>query len=175
MYIKYSNKAYLSDDNLREVLDMSGELLEGVNIKEITLESELPGIVESANDIIFDIVQDKCIYKTNNHKKLSKLKRMQKLVLEMLKPIMEEISAQDSFNTVKKNKNKDNELIYNIHEDDVEAISEYRNIVLNFHNTWNPDDYTLEQITPEIFNYELELPAEIIVVLMPLILAEQQV
>jgi hypothetical protein len=96
------------------------------------------------------------ILKSENELKIEKLKTIQGKVLNKLTPVNLAISAQDATNKIKVKKGKAE--VFAISDDDVEAVGDYQNIVANFHNTWNPDDYTLEQIDETVFNGGLNIP-----------------
>ena len=196
MYIRYSGESYQGDDNLREIINQSGEVLgtydvlitnwfnpktkkpENITVNKkdalkyngvktntnIVLDENCMEVTESMITepfdkktlVLLDISNNRIIKKIDNQLKLEKLTKMQGFVLEKLKDVRGAISAQGETNKIKEKKGK--APIYVIPEDDIEIIGDYQNQVATFHQTWNPDDYTLEQIDDTIFNGGLVLP-----------------
>jgi hypothetical protein len=96
------------------------------------------------------------VLKEESEIKVDLLKKMQSKVLQMLTPVNLAISNQDATNKIKEKKGK--ALIEVITDDEIEAVGDYAEKVVTFHNTWNPNDYTLEQINESIFNGGLDIP-----------------
>jgi hypothetical protein len=153
--MKYNEDFYLNDSNLREILIMQGEILTGENVISVN-ESMIDVPFESKKDVVFDISQNKIILKTDNQKKAEKLIKYQGYVLEKLNNVNIAIATQTAGNEVRIKKSK--AAIYTISEDEIDTITEYGNNVATFHQTWNPDDFTLEEIDENIFNGGLVLP-----------------
>jgi hypothetical protein len=174
MYIKYSSKAFQNDNNLREIITQSGEVLGtyetnidengaktkinivlGDNCLKVT-EAMITESFDEKNKMLLDISNNQIIKKTDNQLKLEKLTKMQSSVLEKLKDVRGAISAQGETNKVKEKKGKTP--VYAISEDDIEIIGDYQHQVATFHETWNPDNFTFEQINESMFNGNLVLP-----------------
>lgn len=172
MYIKYKNENYQNNENLREIIKQSGEVLGTYNIfinedgaktkTNIILDENCIEITEDMITIpfdekrlmLFDISQNKIIAKTDNQLKLEKLNKLQSEILSKLKDINIAISCQEATNNLLLEEEK----IYTISKEDIKTIGKYQNTVATFHMSFNPDDYTLEEINETIFNQELELP-----------------
>ena len=155
MYIKYNNKNYQNNENLKEILNVSGEILNDENCIKVT-ESMVSIPFDEKNKVLFDISQNKIILKTDNQLKLEKLNKLQGQILNKLKDINIAIATQQATNKLLL-ENGENE-IYTISKEDIITIGQYQNLVATFHQTWNPDDYILEEINESIFNQELILP-----------------
>jgi hypothetical protein len=94
MYIKYSDKAYQGDENLREILSISGKTLIGKNTIEI-LENMVDESFGSKSLVLFDISNQKIILKTQEMKDKEILKKTQQEILNRFKPLIDAMTFQE--------------------------------------------------------------------------------
>lgn len=96
--------------------------------------------------------------KTENQVKEELLKTVQRETLLLLKDVNNAITIQTTTNIIREKNGKTP--IYTISENEIEALGEYQNTVAVFHETWDPNNYTIEQINIGIFNGGVpEIPA----------------
>lgn len=103
-----------------------------------------------------DNINDSLELKTENDYKLDELTKLQGFVLSKLESLTIAIAAQQSTNELLKADGEDE--IYTISKEDIKAIGQFQNYVTNFHLTWDPDDYELENIDSNIFNGDFKIP-----------------
>ena len=175
MYIKYDDKAYQDNINLRELINISGEVLgtfetktdkKGAKTKiNIVLENNCIKVTEDMITesfdqkklMLFNISTNKIITKTNNQLKLEKLTKIQSKVLDKLKDVRGAISSQETTNKYL-NEDPEEAEVFAISKDDIKKIGKYQYKVATFDKTWNPDDFKLEDINELMFNGDLILP-----------------
>ena len=175
MYIKIGTVDYLEDPNLREIIQISGEVIgtfdtetdqNGAKTKiNIVLEENSMEITEgmiaenydSKDFVVYDIAQNKIIKKTINQLKTERLSYYQGLILKKLSEnINSALNTQETGNKIRVSKGKTE--IKRITDDQIDVITEYQDTVVNFHNTWNIEDYNIEDIDQNIFNGGLAIP-----------------
>ena len=167
MHIKYSEIGYNGDENLREVLEVSGETLFGTN-RIVVSEEMIQDEFDEKQNILYDIAQNKIISKSPEQRKNDILLVLQSTMLSRLKDITIAIAAQEATNKHLKNDGEGE--IYTITKQEIKTIGKFQNKVTKFHQTWDEADYTLDSngdlyLTSDsevknyhIFNGDIELP-----------------
>lgn len=155
MYIKYSENAYQGVNNLREIVNCTGEPLIGTNCVQVT-SIMITTNFDEKNLMLYNISTNQIIEKSLDQLKLEKLLIYQGMLLNRLMPATMAIAAQDAANKIKVEKAK--APVETIEGDDVEIIGDYLNTVATFHVTWTPANYNLEDIDENIFNGGVTLP-----------------
>lgn len=155
MYIEYSSDDYQGNVGYKEILKVSGEVITGSNCVEIT-ESMITAPFDEKRLVLYNTATSMIVEKTSNQLKLERLLYYQAGILNRLIPINVAISAQDATNKVLVEDSEPE--VYTISKADIKAIGQYQNTVTNFHNTWTPGNYNLEDIDESIFNGGLNLP-----------------
>jgi hypothetical protein len=94
MHIKIYDKPYQNDTNLAEIINLSGECLNGADCIEVD-ESHFPGIIQSKHNILWDKTQKKIVYKTQTQKDQEIVIKTQNKLLNQFKPLMDAMTFQE--------------------------------------------------------------------------------
>jgi hypothetical protein len=168
MWIEYSNNQYNGDPNLRELISVSGEYLDGNNVAQVN-ESQITQTFDDLFLMLWDITNQEIIPKTDNQRKLERLIELRTQVQISFRNIYDAISFQQAVNMAKIDDSESP--VYTFSKQDIKNIGNYINNVFSFDQTWDPDDYTLDSngdlyLTSDstiknkkIFNGSLTLPA----------------
>jgi hypothetical protein len=149
MYIKTDNNPYLGDGNLAEILNMSGDIINGIEITE----SMIPVNFESKRDVVFNISANEIQLKTVDQKKLEAYKAIQNALLNDVN--LKELRNAMSFQKMAELTGSD---VANKIFTDAQIIAwgdYFGEIAKDNHDL---SSYTLEQITPAIFGAIPDLP-----------------
>ena len=130
----------------------------GEDIKQVEVDENNPPawFGKSKLYLKYDLANEEPILKETNEVKTDLLKFYQGKVLGLLKDVNIAIATQEFTNKILKDDSETE--IHTISKQDIKTIGKYQNKVATFHQTWNPDDYTIEEINEGMFNGGLILP-----------------
>lgn len=147
MYINIDTDYFLGAEGIYRILNISGEAESGYI--EIT-SSQVPGIIESKEDVVYNEASGNIEYKDDTYKKLEKLIKLQKSTLAIFDQLNQAIAIQQTRNNIVVAGG--GTAVYTVSETDIVELCNYQNTVATFHESWDPTEYELEDINIGIFN-----------------------